>query len=206
MDDRDVTLHAWGANSPATPVWQRPLLRLLFPILRILILKSFRITDANYQRAVTRIDEILGEADAWLEDGRKSLLGGGALNYTDFAFAAMTGLLFMPPGYGGGKAEAVRLTLEQVPEVLVPGGLDDDGVTRRLLAPDELCRGLQARALGHAARPGVVGHESHPRERGGPQQQGGADELGQPRYRRRRFGRRSWRGLGHPAVSKMPTW
>ena len=59
---------------------------------------------------------MLGEADAWLEDGRKSLLGGDAPNYTDFAFAAMTGLFFMPPGYGGGKAEGVRLTREQLPE------------------------------------------------------------------------------------------
>lgn len=116
LNDRDVTLHAWGANCPATPVWQRPLLRLLFPLLRLLIRKSFRITDANYERAVARIDEMLGEADAWLEDGRKSLLGGDAPNYTDFAFAAMTGLFFMPPGYGGGKAEGVRLTREQVPE------------------------------------------------------------------------------------------
>lgn len=115
LHDRDLTLHAWGVNSPATPVWQRPLLRLLFPVLRLLIRKSFRITDANYSRAVARIDDMLGEADAWLEDGRKSLLGGDTLNYTDFAFAAMTGLLFMPPGYGGGKAEAVRLDVGQVP-------------------------------------------------------------------------------------------
>lgn len=116
LNDRDVTLHAWGANSPATPAWQRPLLRLLFPVLRYLIRKSFRITEANYVRAAARIDEMLGEADTWLEDGRKSLLGGDTLNYTDFAFAAMTGLLLMPHGYGGGKAEAVRLNRDDVPE------------------------------------------------------------------------------------------
>jgi hypothetical protein len=116
LNDRDITLHAWGANSPATPFWQRPLLKLLFPVLRFLIRKSFRITDASYAVAVQRIGERLDEANAWLEAGRKSLLGGAELNYTDFAFAAMAGLLLMPPAYGGGKAEAVRLSREQLPE------------------------------------------------------------------------------------------
>jgi glutathione S-transferase len=118
LTDRDVALHAWGANSPATPFWQRPLLKLLFPVLRQLVRKSFRITEANYTRALARIEEMLDEADSWLEDGRKSLLGGDALNYTDFAFAAMTGLLLLPPGYGGGKAEGVRLGRDEVPEAM----------------------------------------------------------------------------------------
>ncbi len=121
LNDRDVTLHAWGANSPATPAWQRPLLRLLFPVLRLLIRKSFRITEPNYERATARIEDRLAEADAWLEDGRTSLLGGDTLNYTDLAFAAMTGALLMPPGYGGGKAETVRLSREQI-----PGGMRQD--------------------------------------------------------------------------------
>ena len=118
LKDRDVTLHAWGANSPATPGWQRLLLRLLFPVLRFLIRRSFRITEANYQRAVSRIDEILGDADELLADGRRSLLGGERLNYTDLTFAAMTGLITMPPGYGGGKAEGVRLAHDEVPAAM----------------------------------------------------------------------------------------
>jgi len=109
LNDRELTLHAWGANNPATPYWQRLLLKLLFPVLRTLIRKSFRITDANYKRSVKHIEELLGDVNAWLEDGRGSLLGGDSLNYTDFAFAAMAGLWAMPPEYGGGKADAVRI-------------------------------------------------------------------------------------------------
>jgi len=115
LNDRQLTLHVWGANNPATPHWQRLVLRLLFPVLRALIRKSFRITDENHARAVARIEELLGEANDWLNDGRRSLLGGDALNYTDIAFAAMTGLWLQPAAYGGGKADAVRLDRDKVP-------------------------------------------------------------------------------------------
>ncbi len=115
LDDRELTLHAWGANNPATPFWQRRLLTLLFPVLRFLIRKSFRISDANYARAVARIEALLEEINGWLDDDRSSLLGGDEPNYTDFAFAAMTGLWMMPPGYGGGKAEEVRIERDRAP-------------------------------------------------------------------------------------------
>ena len=115
LDDRSLTLQVWGANNPATPYWQRPLLKLLFPLLRLLIRKSFRITDDNYARAVLRIEELLGEVDEKLADGRKSLLGGDGLNYTDIAFAAMSGLWLTPAGYGAGKADAVRIDPEMAP-------------------------------------------------------------------------------------------
>jgi glutathione S-transferase len=115
LDDRELTLHAWGANNPVTPFWQRQALRLLFPVLSFLIRKSFRITDANFERSVARIEELLGDANSRLEDGRGSLLGGAELNYTDIAFAAMTGLWLMPPEYGGGKADAVRIERDRAP-------------------------------------------------------------------------------------------
>lgn len=115
LNDRELTLHAWGANNPATPSWQRLTLKVLFPVLRFLIRRSFRITDENYARAVARIEELLEETNDWLQDGRTSLLGDDALNYTDIAFAAMTGLWLQPAGYGGGKADAVRLERDRAP-------------------------------------------------------------------------------------------
>jgi len=121
LNDRDLTVHVWGGNNPATPFWQRLALKLLFPVLRVLIRKSFRITDANYARAVSRIESLLEEVNTWLEDGRASLLADNDLNYTDFAFAAMTGLWLMPPGYGGGKAEGVRIERQRA-----PGGMQKD--------------------------------------------------------------------------------
>ena len=68
LHDRDLTLHAWGAHSPATPAWQRVALRVLFPLLAQLIRLSFKINDNNYARAVARIESI------WLMPGA---YGGG---------------------------------------------------------------------------------------------------------------------------------
>ena len=115
LHDRDLTLHAWGADNPATPAWQRVVLRVLFPLLARTVRLSFKINDTNYARSVDRIEKVIGDIDANLTDGRKSLLGGEEINYTDFAFAAFTGLWLMPQGYGGGKADAVRIERDRAP-------------------------------------------------------------------------------------------
>lgn len=115
LHDRSLALHAWGADSPATPAWQRVALRALFPLLAYLIRFSFKITDTNYARSVAYIEQLLADIDADLTDGRRSLLGDSDPNYTDFQFAAFTGLWLMPAGYGGGKADAVRIERDQAP-------------------------------------------------------------------------------------------
>ena len=118
LNDRALALHAWGANSPAIPAWQRALLKLLFPLLRFLIRKSFRTTPKRHERAVEHISALLGEVESRLEDGRRSILGGDQINFSDLAFAAIMGLWAMPPGYGGGKADAVRIDIERCPAAM----------------------------------------------------------------------------------------
>ena len=118
LHDRELALHAWGANNPATPAWQRVALRALFPLLAFMIRFSFKINDTHFAKSVARIEELLGDVDTDLADGRKSLLGGKEINYTDLAFAAFTGLWLMPNAYGGGMADDVRLEREQVPEAM----------------------------------------------------------------------------------------
>lgn len=118
LHDRDLTLHAWGANNPATPAWQRAALRALFPLLAFLIRVSFKVNDTGYARAVARVEQAVGEAEKALEDGRASLLGGDELNFTDYAFAAYTGLWLMPQAYGGGKAGAVRIERDRAPAAM----------------------------------------------------------------------------------------
>jgi glutathione S-transferase len=116
LHERELALHAWGADNPATPVWQRAALRLLFPLLARLIRFSFKIDDTNYARSVAHIEQLLSDIDADLTDGRRSLLGGNEINYTDLQFAAFSGLWLMTDGYGGGQADAVRIERDQAPQ------------------------------------------------------------------------------------------
>lgn len=46
------------------------------------------------------------------------MLSGNELNYTDLAFAAFTGVWLMPTGYGGGKADAVRIERDRAPAAM----------------------------------------------------------------------------------------
>ncbi len=124
LDDRELSLHVWGANNPATPYWQRLALRLLYPLQAFLIRKSFRITDAHYQVAREGIGELLGDIEQMLGDGRGSLLGGDELNYTDIAFAAMSGPWLWPEGFAAGRADGVRLDPDRAPP-----GLQEDVAT-----------------------------------------------------------------------------
>jgi glutathione S-transferase len=115
LDERDLTLHAWGCNNPAIPAWQRLALKLLYPLLRFLIRNAFRITPAHYGKAVEHIEALLAEVESKLGDGRKSILGSNTINYTDLAFTAIMGLWLQPQGYGGGQADAVRIDREDCP-------------------------------------------------------------------------------------------
>ena len=116
LPERELTLRAWGAEDPATPAWQRVALRLLYPVLRALIRRAFRITPARQAKAVAHIGELLAEVEQQLVDGRQSILGGDQINYTDITFAAIMGLWAQPAGFGGGRADGVRLKGAQIPE------------------------------------------------------------------------------------------
>ncbi len=114
--DRELALHAWGVNDNTVPIWQRTLLRLLFPVQAWLIRRSFRITDESFAKAVARIEAFLAEMNVRLEQDERSLSGDATPNYVDFAFAAINGLWLMPEGYGGGQADAVRIEIDRMPE------------------------------------------------------------------------------------------
>jgi hypothetical protein len=118
LDHRELTLQVWGANNPAVPAWQRQALRAIFPVLVRLIRKAFAITDEHYTKSVLHIEELLSEVDTTLADGRASILGGGAINYTDLTFAALSGLWLQPEKYGGGKADTSRIERDQSPAAM----------------------------------------------------------------------------------------
>lgn len=118
LNDRELTLQAWGANNPEVPSWQRQTLRVIYPVLATLIRRAFVITDENYAKAVLHIEGLLSEIDTTLADGRGSILGGGVINYTDLTFAALSGLWLQPEKYGGGKTDAARIERNRSPAAM----------------------------------------------------------------------------------------
>lgn len=115
LDDRELTQHAWGCDSPVTPTWQRLAVKTMYPLLRLFLRKAFHITPGHYKKSVEHIDNILAEIENLLEDGRKSIDGGAAISFVDITFASFSALWLQPPEYGGGKAEFVRVERQRVP-------------------------------------------------------------------------------------------
>lgn len=115
LDERELCLRAWGVDDPKVPIWQRFVLRLAQPLLARLVRRSFRVSSEHYEKVCHHIEDLLGDIDTRLADGRRSILGGDEFNYTDYAFAAFTGLWLQPRDYGGGQAQAVRIERGQAP-------------------------------------------------------------------------------------------
>ena len=115
LNDRQLALHAWGRDNPAIPAWQRLMLAALFPILRFLIRKSFRINDAHHAKAVEHIEAMMTSIEERLAGGQKYILGGEQSDYVDITFAALSGLWLQPLAYGGGIADAVRIERDRCP-------------------------------------------------------------------------------------------
>lgn len=112
----DLLRYVWGAHNPQVPWWQRLCLRLLTPLQAKLIRNAFQTTEAHCRKSCARIEDLLDKVETKLADGRESILGAAGINYTDIAFAAITGLALRPEGYGGGAADSSWIEHEDLPE------------------------------------------------------------------------------------------
>ena len=118
LDDRELVQHAWGCNSTEIPAWQRYAVKAVYPVLRILMRKAFRITDAHYAKSVEHIESILAEVDSLLADGRVSILGDSSINFVDITFASLSALWVQPPEFGRDMADKVRVDREREPPAM----------------------------------------------------------------------------------------
>ena len=101
LEDPELCKFVWGAADAATPWWQRIAVRIAYPLQAFLIRKTFRVNEDHYRKVCQRIEELLADVETRLADGRRSILGGDEINYTDLAFAAISALWLQPEGFGG---------------------------------------------------------------------------------------------------------
>jgi len=109
LDRRDVVLRAWGVHSQTVPTWQRALLPVLYPLLRLFLRRVFQLGDDQYQRIVEKIETFLADIESRLDDGRCSLLGGDEIDYVDITFAAISSLWLQPANFARGAAADARI-------------------------------------------------------------------------------------------------
>ena len=118
LGNRELCTHLWGANSPRTPWWQQGLIRMLYPLQAFFIGRTFRISAGHYKKSSEHIESLLASVEELLTDGRRSVLGGEEINYTDIAFASLSGVWLQPDEYGGGAADGVRIDRERFPAAM----------------------------------------------------------------------------------------
>lgn len=118
LPHREITLQAWGSTDPRLPVWQKQVVSLSYPFLRMLMRRAFRLSDAAHAKVVDSIEMLLEEMDACLADDRPSLLGGPNPGFADITFAAFTGLWLQPPEYAAGRAEFERMSPDRLPPAM----------------------------------------------------------------------------------------
>ncbi|MBQ48280.1 MAG: hypothetical protein CMP10_12705 [Zetaproteobacteria bacterium] len=116
--ERRLTLRLWGRYNPHVPRWQRLILVVLYPVLRFLILKSFRISPRAYKRAKKDIEDLLEDLSNKLRIHPDSLSSGSALCFVDVTFAALSGLWVMPEGYGGKMADSIAIDASTMPALI----------------------------------------------------------------------------------------
>lgn len=121
LPHRRLTLRAWGSEDPGLPVWQRGTALMLYPILRWLMRRAFRLSATAHARVVERIEALLADMESKLSDGRESILGGDTLSFADITLASLSGLWLQPPAYAAGRAEKMR-----IPDALMPAPMAAD--------------------------------------------------------------------------------
>lgn len=115
LDDPALCKQAWGLDSDRLPLWQRLTGKVFFPLLTIFINRAFSPDTAHTQRAVDRIETLLGEAEERLADGRDALLGGEAIDFVDLTLAALSALWLQPATFARGAFPEVRIDPERTP-------------------------------------------------------------------------------------------
>ena len=110
---RDLTLRTWGVEDTRIPRWQRLLLRLIAPLLRVAVRAMLGVNPARAERALQRTRESFDQVDEMLADGRRYLMGT-SLSFADITFASLAAIAVLPPEYAGRNLVGRRLRIDDL--------------------------------------------------------------------------------------------
>jgi hypothetical protein len=115
LNDPALSKRAWGAENERLPGWQRWTVLIMYPVFESFIRRAFQPDREHYERAVERIDGLLGETEALLAEGRSTLLGGDEPDFIDLTLASLSSLWIWPDEFAGGIHAHDRIALDQLP-------------------------------------------------------------------------------------------
>jgi glutathione S-transferase len=95
-----------AVGARCVPAWEMAAMRATFPVARAILRRGMRIDEPGAARSLARVEQIWGEADALLADGRP-FLTGARFTAADLTFAALTAPLLFPPEHPQALPEAV---------------------------------------------------------------------------------------------------
>ena len=119
---REAALMLWGSHpqfASLTPLWQRLLLRLSWPLVLLFMRRLFKLSSADAIRSSDQlISDTFSRVSALLADGRAFLLGGDSPSVADVTFCALAGALLLPPEYGGRDSAILYETAQKLPNII----------------------------------------------------------------------------------------
>ncbi|CAM9200090.1 unnamed protein product [Phaeothamnion confervicola] len=111
-------LRVWGLHDARIPAWQKAVLVVAYPLLRIFMMGAF--PASQWRTGRPKMEAFLGDMETILQDGRTSLLGPGCdRSYVDYTFAAIFALWVRPPLYGGKGGIGGALSMEHAPAAML---------------------------------------------------------------------------------------
>ncbi len=98
--------------SRGVPRLEAALLALIMPVIVPTIRSAFRVTPDSAERSLQRVNEVFGEVDEHLSDGRAFLVGG-RFTAADLSFAALASPVLLPVACGASypAVDAVPATM-----------------------------------------------------------------------------------------------